>query len=172
MKKIILDIGDIVVSSESVILETILGSCVSVCLWDQKFHIGGMNHFMMPKMSSCIKHYGHSGTESVRMLINNLIGIGSDIRHMKAKIFGGNTVIKYIYDSTCLVNIGKENIMTAKEILKEYNIPIISEFTGQDIGIKVIFHTDTGRTFVKELGIQMQNKECEEFPYDKSFSYR
>src|SRR6478609_9217290 len=29
-------------------IATVLGSCVSTCLWDSAARIGGMNHFMLP----------------------------------------------------------------------------------------------------------------------------
>ena len=29
-------------------ITTVLGSCVSTCLWDPAERIGGMNHFMLP----------------------------------------------------------------------------------------------------------------------------
>ena len=29
-------------------ITTVLGSCVSTCLWDPVERIGGMNHFMLP----------------------------------------------------------------------------------------------------------------------------
>ena len=29
-------------------ITTVLGSCVSTCLWDPLERIGGMNHFMLP----------------------------------------------------------------------------------------------------------------------------
>ncbi|HAH25555.1 MAG TPA: chemotaxis protein CheD, partial [Prolixibacteraceae bacterium] len=34
------------VSKESQWVTTVLGSCVSICLFDQKKCIGGINHFM------------------------------------------------------------------------------------------------------------------------------
>lgn len=52
MKRIMLSIGDVVVSKEPAMLETILGSCVAVCLWDEKIGMGGMNHIMLPRMYS------------------------------------------------------------------------------------------------------------------------
>ena len=32
-----------------VVLSTILGSCVSVCLYDPGVGVGGMNHFLLPQ---------------------------------------------------------------------------------------------------------------------------
>ncbi|MBI5893042.1 MAG: chemotaxis protein CheD [Deltaproteobacteria bacterium] len=151
MKNIILDIGDIVVPNEPAILETILGSCVSTCLWDEKLHIGGMNHFMLPKITRDVKS-GCVGTESIKQLVNALLKMGSNMKHVRAKLFGGNRVIQgFSYD----LDVGRENVRIAKDMLKEYKIPIINEFIQQDYGIKLVFHTDTGKAFIKELSLDV-----------------
>ncbi|HEX2974864.1 MAG TPA: chemotaxis protein CheD, partial [Bacteroidales bacterium] len=36
------------VSREPVIVNTILGSCVAVCLYDTLLKYGGINHYMLP----------------------------------------------------------------------------------------------------------------------------
>jgi chemotaxis protein CheD len=148
MKKINLRIGDIVVSTEPVIMETVLGSCVSVCLWDTKSGIGGMNHFMFPYVIDKIKDPAYCGTESINMLIGEFHKLGACKAHLKAKVFGGGKVMKEISEH---FYIGAENIRIAKKILKEHNIPIVKEFTGSDCGTKVIFHSNTGRAFIKML---------------------
>src|SRR4051812_49955421 len=41
--------GQLLACTEPRRLRTILGSCVSVCLYDPSLRIGGMNHFMLPR---------------------------------------------------------------------------------------------------------------------------
>ena len=36
-------------AADGVMIVTVLGSCVSACLWDPRLRIGGMNHFMAPR---------------------------------------------------------------------------------------------------------------------------
>jgi chemotaxis protein CheD len=148
LKRIILNIGDIVVSSEPAVLETVLGSCVSICLWDEQSKTGGMNHFMLPELTDGLKNPSCCGSESTARLINELLSIGTDIRNIKAKLFGGGQVIRELGNG---FDIGEKNIKLAKDILMEYNIPIIREFTGPDYGIKVVFYTATGKAFVKKI---------------------
>ncbi|MCL4537187.1 MAG: chemotaxis protein CheD [Nitrospirae bacterium] len=148
MKRIMLSIGDVVVSKEPAMLETILGSCVAVCLWDEKIGMGGMNHIMLPRMYSGIKNPLYCGHESIHMLLNKLLEGGASKKSLKAKVFGGGRVIKEISEH---FDVGKENVKTAKEILRQHGIPIIREFTGCGYGTKVLFHSATGRAFVKRL---------------------
>ena len=47
-KRFYLHPGRLLVSTEPAAVTTILGSCVSVCLWDESRGIGGMNHHLLP----------------------------------------------------------------------------------------------------------------------------
>ncbi|HON11080.1 MAG TPA: chemotaxis protein CheD, partial [Chitinispirillaceae bacterium] len=40
--------GYIYISRQQETIQTVLGSCVAVCLWDQSQKCGGMNHFLYP----------------------------------------------------------------------------------------------------------------------------
>src|ERR1700739_2409441 len=40
--------GELHVSGEPCQIRTILGSCVAICLWDNRQRAGGMNHFLLP----------------------------------------------------------------------------------------------------------------------------
>ena len=40
--------GEYFATTRDLVVVTVLGSCVSVCLRDRRSGIGGMNHFMLP----------------------------------------------------------------------------------------------------------------------------
>ena len=40
--------GQCYAAKRDVMIVTVLGSCVSACLWDASACVGGMNHFMLP----------------------------------------------------------------------------------------------------------------------------
>ena len=46
-------------------ITTILGSCVSVCLWDQARQIGGMNHILLPDSQGAMLGAGASAMETL-----------------------------------------------------------------------------------------------------------
>lgn len=149
MNKRELSIGEIVVCKEPMVLGTILGSCVSVCLFDERLQAGGMNHFMLPWPSELADgRQGHHGPDSIETLLRELISLGGSIKDMRAKIFGGGKVVRSF---TSVLDIGKRNIFVAKETLVRFDIPIVRECTGGEHGIKVMFHTDTGRAFIREI---------------------
>ncbi len=146
MKRFVLNIGDIVVSSEPAIMETVLGPCVAVCLWDRKKGIGGMNHFMLPRMMEGMMNPGYAGRESTERLIDALLGIGATLEDMRAKLFGGASL-----RGLSRRPLGMENVAVAKEALARFRIPIIGELTGYDCSTRVLFHSDTGRTLIKRV---------------------
>lgn len=76
MKKITLNIGDIVVTREPFLLETTLGSCVAVCLWDKELKIAGMNHYMMPYWLNTLRDPMMCGPEAIDALIAMLLEKG------------------------------------------------------------------------------------------------
>lgn len=148
MRKITLNIGDIVVCKEPAVLETVLGSCVSVCLYDKSLEAGGMNHFLVPYVMYGLKNPAYSGQESIKRLVEDFVSIGANPSYIKAKVFGGGRVIKGIGED---LDVGAENIKTAKEMLKKYGIPIVKELACPKFAIKIVFYTATGRVFVKKL---------------------
>jgi chemotaxis protein CheD len=148
VKKIIVTIGDVCVSKEPAVLQTILGSCVSTCLWDEKGGVGGMNHFMLPQTVRNLAHPPYLGPESIEKLVHELLRIGADIHGLRAKLFGGGRVLRGLNQNP---DVGKDNVIEARKVLKGYGIPIMKEFTCSDFGIKLIFHTATGRAFLKKL---------------------
>ena len=58
--------GQIFVSAESYAVTTILGSCVSACLWDPLTKIGGINHFLLPVEVGAAHASGRFGNLAVR----------------------------------------------------------------------------------------------------------
>ena len=161
MISITLNIGDVVASREEVILGTILGSCVSVCLYDEGPRIGGMNHFLLPEIISDVRNPLYCGPDSIKRLVDEVLGMGADPRNIRAKIFGGGRVVREL---TGDFDIGRKNVNTARGILLNYGIPIVRKLTCPDYGIKLIFHTGTGRAFVRQFyneDLRSWHEKCE-----------
>ena len=70
-------------------LTTVLGSCVALCLWDSHLRFGGMNHFMLPNRPSNAPLSFKFGDVAVPELIEAMLVLGSNPRHLQAKLFGG-----------------------------------------------------------------------------------
>lgn len=126
-------------------VSTVLGSCVSVCLWDTQLKIGGINHFMLPLWNGdglASPKFGNIATEK---LIEKMLALGSHKKNLAAKVFGGAKQL----ETGNIFNVGERNIILALEFLKEAGIPIISQNTGGDRGRKIKFRTHTGEVLMK-----------------------
>jgi chemotaxis protein CheD len=88
------------VSHEDVLITTLLGSCVSACLYDPYNKIVGMNHFLLSsrrysrEMPVCITEAGRYGIHSMELLMNEMWNQGAKRGNLKAKAFGGSTMMK------------------------------------------------------------------------------
>ena len=131
---------------------TILGSCVAICLWDPVKHIGGMNHYMLPYWNGEGLASPKYGNIAIEKLIRKLLYLGSKKKDIKAKIFGGASVIASTHD---LYNIGERNIQIAEEMLEAENIKIIAKSVGGHLGRKILM--DTSNFQIKHRFIQKKN---------------
>ena len=91
IKKVFLNPGEIFVTNEEYLIETILGSCISVCLWDSINKIAGMNHFVFSgeERNGNSEKNGKYGKISTCYLIKSMLAFGADIKNIKAVIAGG-----------------------------------------------------------------------------------
>ncbi|MDD9922345.1 MAG: chemotaxis protein CheD, partial [Boseongicola sp.] len=59
-------------STPDTVISSTLGSCVSICLWDPKARVGGMNHMLLPD-SSNIQVAHQFGSVDMERLVNALM---------------------------------------------------------------------------------------------------
>lgn len=126
---------------------TVLGSCVSVCLWDPFLRIGGINHYMLPLWNGEGLASPKYGNIAIEKLIERMLYLGSRKSNLQAKIFGGGEVIDVNISGR--FRIGGRNIAIAKELLEEHRIPIVAQSVGGKRGRKLMFLTSTGEVFQK-----------------------
>ncbi len=82
--------GDYAISKDpGTTLSTVLGSCISVCFYDPKNKVGGMNRFLLAtdRGESCenIRY----GSHALELLIDELMKSGGHRSNFQAKVFGG-----------------------------------------------------------------------------------
>ena len=136
--------GDVAISTSSVVLAAVLGSCVAVCLHDPFISAGGMNHILLPGRSRD-ERSTRFGQYAMEVLINELMKEGADRRRLVAKAFGGANVLRGLTMSA----IGSDNATFVREFLSAERIPLVAERLGGNHPIEVRFHTDTGKARVR-----------------------
>lgn len=134
--------------SEPYLVDTILGSCVAVCLYDPVTKIGGINHYMLPLWNGNGLASPKYGNIAIEKLIEKLVSFGCKTSNMQAKIFGGGEVVE---TTNNMFRIGERNIETAEKILKENNIKVVGKSVGGKKGRKIRFNTHTGVVLMKHI---------------------
>jgi len=140
--------GRLFVSAEPAIVTTILGSCIAVCIWDERIGAGGINHFLLPRRIGLGHASAGFGTLSTNELIDRLVTLGASSTRMRAKVFGGASMMGA---DGGVQSVGSQNAEVAIEILRERHITVVASSVGGSRGRKVVFHTDTGETLVKVI---------------------
>ncbi|MBF0343680.1 MAG: chemotaxis protein CheD [Nitrospirae bacterium] len=140
--------GNIYAHREPCTITTILGSCVAVCLWDPVLKYGGMNHYLLPLWNGDGLPSPRYGNIAIDKLIEKMLSLGCNKRALKAKIFGGASMMQ---QTSGLLNVGERNIIVADDVLNDLGIPILSSDLGGNLGRKIVFNTDTGGVLLKKV---------------------
>lgn len=155
--KIAVRMGEgVVARAPHIIISLGLGSCVTVVLYDTKRRIGGLAHIMLPESDSLNGRYipYQCADTAIAALLEQMQSKGAILRDIVAKMVGGAQMFSsYDGSSPC---IGKQNIISIKDILKREGIPLIAEDTGGHHGRNIEFHLDSGKLVIKAVGKEVR----------------
>lgn len=136
------------------LVTTILGSCVAVTMCHTRLDIAAVCHAVQPVCprlamecpEHCIKKYHYVSCVIPEMLhLMTEWGAGADA--LEVKLFGGGAVLTTPADKS----IGKQNIETAKSVLKDLGLRLKVHQVGGPHGCKLIFNTHTGEVLLKRI---------------------
>ncbi|MCC2616029.1 chemoreceptor glutamine deamidase CheD [Aestuariibacter halophilus] len=139
--------GEYYVTRNDECISTVLGSCISVCVYDLKAGVGGMNHFMLPggKGADLQSESFRYGDVAMERMLNDMYKVGAKRENLKFKAFGGAQVIRIMTD------IGKSNIAFLHKFLTLEGFRLISSDLGDKYPRKVKFFPQTGQVLMKKL---------------------
>ena len=127
----------------SMIFATLLGSCVSTCLFDPLAKVGGMNHMVLPNDSSNDPFDLMSQVNAMECLINALLKSGAVRSRLTAKVFGGARMIG------SSAGVGAKNAEFVLSFLKDEGIPVEGQDLGGSQARRIRFKPTTGRAQLK-----------------------
>jgi len=133
--------GHLLVSASPLTVTTILGSCVSVCLWDAQKGIGGMNHFMLPAGPGAAGSSARFGTVAMEELVEKLRAAGARLPFVQARVIGGAFMFA---QAQPVDHLGTKNAEVALDYLSRRAIDVVQVEVGGNRGRKVHFETETG----------------------------
>ena len=147
--------GELFVAQEPTLIATILGSCVSVCLFCPRQKTGAMCHGVMPVRADLDVEDSFRFVESSVRYMVEILTHGDVLcpnAGLVAKIFGGADVLDFRFGpATDARSIGAMNIKAAREALARYNVSIAVEKVGGMHGCKLFFYTHTGEVLLRRI---------------------
>ena len=122
------------------VLETLLGSCVGICIHDRSTGLGSLSHVGLSnsrgKESSPGK-FAHTAIEEMR---RQLLHRGGNPLTLTAKIVGGATM----FGKKSTRDVGEANIQAVKAELEKHKIPLLAEHVGGEKGRIIRFSLKDG----------------------------
>ena len=146
--------GEYYATARDEMLMTVLGSCISACIRDTVYGIGGMNHFMLPVGSRDTVERWHTGGVSaaarygnyaMELLINAILKHGGRRPHLEVKIFGGGRILGHMTD------IGRHNITFVHAYIRTEALQLVAEDVSDVYPRKILYFPASGRVRVKKL---------------------
>jgi len=165
--------GEFFVASDDVVLSTVLGSCVSACIWDPTLRIGGMNHFLLPgeavpggAATDPFSESGRYGVFAMEQLINALLKRGARRSALEAKVFGGGHVMR----NFTTITVGSRNAEFVLRFLGTEGIRVVAQDLKDFHPRRVAFFPYSGRALCKHLKQADQALIAEEQSYSAALA--
>jgi chemotaxis protein CheD len=137
--------GQVYLARKTGFIRTVVGSAVSICIWDEELKYACMCHFVFPMPTNGDYPSGLYATESIPAMLRTLSSAGSKRRSLSAHILGGASA------TTTPDPTAKQNVEAARFILNQNRIPVICEDVGGRVGRKIVFNAENGNVAVVKV---------------------
>lgn len=159
MAEIEVKMGELAVAKrEDNLIVSGVGSCLIITLYDPRLRIGALAHTMLPSRQRGLSQEQKSRLApqvpvpgdtkyvdtAIDAMLEKMANLGARREDLEAKLVGGANMF-----SAFASDMGKENILTAKERLKKEGIKLLGESVGGSQGRSVEFSVATGIVTVR-----------------------
>ncbi len=170
--RITIEPGEYYATSDIAVISTLLGSCVAACLYDPHRGLIGMNHFLLsgsPLLNDQPLREsdgGRYGIHAMELLIGDMVAKGTDRTRLRAKVFGGATLMGDRGEPESLNRIGRENCRFIREFLTAEGIPVDAEDLGGEFGRVIHFSNGDFSIYRRKVGanrsasLVRRDREC------------
>jgi len=130
-----------------------LGSCIGICLMDERAGVAGMVHIMLPLNMEAGRtnplKYADTG---IKETIKAMEAMGASKTRLTAKIAGGAKMFATESSNSSFGNIGARNTESVELVLKKEGIRILAQDTGGTVARTLVFDTKSGKATVRSYG--------------------
>lgn len=149
--------GEYYVSKDDVVIGTILGSCVSACLYDPVNRVVGMNHFLLSGRQNndrdpiWLSEAGRYGIHSMELTINGMLKLGAKKNNILAKAFGGASVLPVRNRVDGFASVGEMNSRFILHFLTKEGMRLVSSDLGGYEGRAIRFYANDFSVYQKKI---------------------
>ena len=132
---------------QPLILQSFLGTCVGVALFDEEAQVGGLIHLLLPEpvsLAGSIQPEKYAST-GFPLFLEAICNEGASKSRLKAFIAGG-ALVGPLEDMDLHLDIGGRTVETVLQYLKAENIKVEK--------------SETGGFFTCNMNLNMQNGQC------------
>ncbi len=150
--KLIVGIGEFAVTDQpgASIVTHALGSCIAVCIWDPTVRVAGLLHFLLADSKinpeRARQQVGTFADTGIPALFQEAYKLGLDKKRAEVRLVGGAEIATAASPSN--LQVGKRNILAARNLLWKNGVMIRAEATGGNVPRTVRISADDGRVEV------------------------
>ncbi len=142
--------GDLFYFDTPVMINTVLGSCVSVTMFARCQMLGIISHSMLPGPDvhpGGIANFKYTDSSLLHMA-DILKGRGIHPEEVEVKVFGGSDMFSV---TNAAFSVGQKNIAAALLLLGKMKFKVMAQDTGGQFTRKLYFSTETGIVYVRKI---------------------
>jgi chemotaxis protein CheD len=137
--------GQLIITAAACTVTTVLGSCVSVGLWDRVRRVGGINHFLLPEGDDSAR----SGPFAMQALVAGVLSLGAVAKDISAHVLGGARIgVRPVENA----DLGERNVDFALSWLESAGLELSALDVGGDTARRVSFCLRTGKIRCERVG--------------------
>jgi len=145
--------ADLHVGVEPSRVVTVLGSCVSVTLYNKRLRAGAICHGALARCRlhhdctpKCEYRFRYMDC-AIEYMLRRFHRLGISNKEIEVKLFGGADTFGSNRDNA----VGAMNIRVSLEIIERQKLRVAAADVGDSFGRKLIFFTHTGVVYIKRL---------------------
>lgn len=149
--------GEVHITDIPELVITVLGSCLSVTMFNRRLGVAGMCHSLLPECSNretcrrgCREGYRYVDC-SIRQMVRVFDKYGVPRSEIEVKCFGGADMFIRKSEKSDFFTVGKQNIIVAEKIIASEGLRLRAKDVGGVQGRKMLFYTHTGEVLLKRL---------------------
>lgn len=146
LPKVYLKPGELYFATSPTVVTTVLGSCVSVTMFDRLSGTAAICHALLPEGPSAdaFRYVDSSILHMLEMFASH----GVNRQRLEVKVFGGADMLGV---NGSRVGVGRRNVEIASQVLAAAGLKASIADVGGTRGRKLFFVTGTGEIFLKRL---------------------